>query len=491
MTAVRKPLAKIQKLRDQIGHPIVDADAHVIEAPFALHDFVKKVAGPDVLKRFEARSARKTTGHRFGFWASPSGSMTIDRATVMLPGLLYERLPECGLDFAVIYTSEGLAAMNIRDTELRQVVHRALNLLYADMFMPYADRMTPAALIPMHHPGEAIAELEFVVRELGYKAITIPSEFRGPVPEVAERMPDLADKTERIYSFTINCPYDYDPFWAKCVELGVAVTGHGGSQATGRRNSTVNFVYNRLGSFAVGAEHLCRSLFLGGVTRRFPTLNFAFLEGGVGWACALYNDFCEFWEKRNVKYLREYMDPAKLDLDLMVRLFEQYGNAYLTPERIRENPDNLFSWRSKDDRPIDDFAACGIETEEGVRDLFVPNFYFGCEADDRMNACAFNAKLNHFDVKLKALYSSDIGHWDVPNIRGVVSEAWELVENGLITTDDFRDFVFTNTVELHTQMNPNFFKGTAVEKAVDALMASGRIARPQASAAAGRAAATA
>jgi len=29
-----------------------------------------------------------------------------------------------------------------------------------------------------------------------------------------------------------------------------------------------------------------------------------------------------------------------------------------------------------------------------------------------------------------------------------------------------RDFVFANPVELHTSMNPDFFKGTAVEAAV-------------------------
>jgi len=178
----------------------------------------------------------------------------------------------------------------------------------------------------------------------------------------------------------------------------------------------------------------------------------------------------------------------------MVEMFTKYGNAYLTPDRIKANPDNLFSWRAKDDRPLDDFAACGIESEEGVRDLFVPNFYFGCEADDRMNACAFNSKLNHFDVKLKALYSSDIGHWDVPNIRGVLVEAWELVEDGLMSEEDFRDFTFANTAELHTQMNPNFFKGTAVEEDVDKLIASGRIGlpkKPAKTARAGRAAATA
>jgi predicted TIM-barrel fold metal-dependent hydrolase len=478
MTLVKATPRKVKEIRARIGHPVIDGDAHVIEGPFAFHDFIKQVAGPDVVKRFEARQARRGKGHRFGFWASPSGPMTIDRATVMLPKLYYERLPEVGLDFAVIYTSEGLTAMQEQDAELRQALHRALNMMYADMFGPYADRMTPSALIPMHSPAEAIAELEFAVGELGMKSITISSEWRGPIPEVAEAAPGVAGHTRKVYSFTIDSPYDYDPFWQRCVDLTVAVTGHGGAQATQRRESHTNFVYNRLGSFSVGAEHLARSLFLGGVTRRFPTLNFGMLEGGVGWACALYNDLCEFWEKRNVAYLKKYMNPADIDMELMVAAFEQYGNAYLTPERVRENPDNLFSWTWEDDRDIDDFRLCGIEKEEDVRDLFVPNFYFGCEADDRMNAVAFNTKLNHFDVKLKAIYSSDIGHWDVPNIRYVVPEAWALVEDGLITEDDFRSFVFRNAAEMHTQMNPDFFKGTAVESAVAKLVADGEIAIP-------------
>jgi predicted TIM-barrel fold metal-dependent hydrolase len=486
MTQLVRPASKkVQDIRNRIGHPVIDADAHVIEGPFAFHDFVKKIAGADALKRFEARQNRRGKGgHRFGFWASPSGPMTIDRATVMLPRLYYERLPECGLDFAVVYTSEGLTAMNEQDAELRLILHRALNMMYADMFGPYADRMTPSALIPMHSPKEAIDELEFAVNELGMKSITISSEFRTPDPEIAAKMPDAARRALRIHSFTIDSPHDFDPFWQRCVDLKVAVTGHGGAQATGRRESSTNFVYNRLGSFAVGAEHLARSLFLGGVTRRFPTLNFGLLEGGVGWACALYNDLCEFWEKRNVEYLKKYMNPADIDMALMEQAFAEYGNDYLTPERIRENPGNLFSWMWEDDRDLDDFRFCGIEKEEDVRDLFVPNFYFGCEADDRMNAVGFNEKLNHFGVKLKALYSSDIGHWDVPNIRGVLSEAWSLVEDDLMTEEDFYNFVFRNSAEMHTQMNPDFFKGTTVESAVAKLVADGEIEIPQQPAAA-------
>ncbi len=48
----------------------------------------------------------------------------------------------------------------------------------------------------------------------------------------------------------------------------------------------------------------------------------------------------------------------------------------------------------------------------------------------------------------------------------VVNEAWELVEDGLITEEDFRDFTFANPVGLWAANNPNFFKGTSLEREV-------------------------
>jgi hypothetical protein len=47
----------------------------------------------------------------------------------------------------------------------------------------------------------------------------------------------------------------------------------------------------------------------------------------------------------------------------------------------------------------------------------------------------------------------------------VVPEAYELVEHGLITGDDFRDFMFANAVRFWGQVSPDFFAGTVVEKA--------------------------
>ena len=40
-------------------------------------------------------------------------------------------------------------------------------------------------------------------------------------------------------------------------------------------------------------------------------------------------------------------------------------------------------------------------------------------------------------------------------------EAWELVEHGHLSEEDFRDFMFVNPVRLHADMNPDFFKGAA------------------------------
>ena len=84
-----------------------------------------------------------------------------------------------------------------------------------------------------------------------------------------------------------------------------------------------------------------------------------------------------------------------------------------------------------------------------------------------MTPGAFNTKLNHLGARLKAIFSSDIGHWDVPHANRVLSEAFQLVEDDLLTADDFRDFTFTNAVELWGSMNPDFFKGTVIEQGVE------------------------
>ena len=86
-----------------------------------------------------------------------------------------------------------------------------------------------------------------------------------------------------------------------------------------------------------------------------------------------------------------------------------------------------------------------------------------------MNMTAFMPGLP-FDTKLNAIFSSDIGHFDVIDFRDPVPEAHELVEKGLITTDDFRAFTFENAVRLWGTQNPRFFEGTVVAKEAAAVL---------------------
>ncbi len=74
-------------------------------------------------------------------------------------------------------------------------------------------------------------------------------------------------------------------------------------------------------------------------------------------------------------------------------------------------------------------------------------------------------------ARLNAILGSDIGHWDVPDMTKVLVEAHELVDDGFINAHDFRDFSYANVVRMHTGMNPDFFKGTVVEDAVEKLKA--------------------
>jgi hypothetical protein len=80
---------------------------------------------------------------------------------------------------------------------------------------------------------------------------------------------------------------------------------------------------------------------------------------------------------------------------------------------------------------------------------------------------------NPLSARINAIYGSDIGHFDVPDMSEVTAEAYEPVEHGAMTEDDFRDFVFCNPVKLWTALNPDFFKGTAVEGAVSRYLAGG------------------
>jgi hypothetical protein len=154
----------------------------------------------------------------------------------------------------------------------------------------------------------------------------------------------------------------------------------------------------------------------------------------------------------------------------MHRLIERYGD-----QKLKANADaimnSLDAFRpecsleelSRPEFVTDDFEAAGVNSKDDVRAVFSGNFYFGCEADDRATMWAFDPRMG---VRLRPIFSSDFTHFDVPDFADVIPEAFEMVERGFVTEQDFREFTFTNAARLHTRNNPAFFQGTVVEQAV-------------------------
>jgi predicted TIM-barrel fold metal-dependent hydrolase len=473
-------------IRARLKHPVIDSDGHFTEYGPLLREYISKTGGKQAIADFAAASSKTFTSmewyrlspgerrdkwsKRPPFFALPAAN-TVDLATSLFPDLLYERLDEIGLDFTVLYPGAAISAQTFFDDEVRRMACRALNNYYADLFMDHPDRMTPVAVIPMHTPREAIEELEYAVGQRGMRVVMLPSTIRRPIPAIARKYPELASQAFRLDTYGIDSEYDYDPVWAKCLELKVVPTFHGPGEGWGSRTSISNYVYNHIGHFASANEAVCKSLFLGGVTRRFPQLRFLFLEGGVGWARSLLGDIKSHWEKRNRDAVFNY-DPRRIDREQFSALYHRYGG-----KMIRDTGPDVESAgplsRTEEPDAVDDFARCNIQRKQDISELFVPPFYFGCEADDPITSSAFEARRNPFKARFNVVFGSDIGHFDVPDMRDVLPEAYEMVEEELVTEDDFKDFVFTNAVKLWTAVNPDFFKGTVVEDAVNRVMKAG------------------
>lgn len=128
-------------------------------------------------------------------------------------------------------------------------------------------------------------------------------------------------------------------------------------------------------------------------------------------------------------------------------------------ERIGDLDDALrmLSDPDEDRTQLDEFAAAGIRSPADIRTTFGERCSFGCEADDPMWALAFAPQ--YHGTRLRAMFASDLGHWDVPDTRDVLPEAWELVERGLVTPDDFRAFTYDHALAL---WGPRVFEGTKV-----------------------------
>ena len=177
----------------------------------------------------------------------------------------------------------------------------------------------------------------------------------------------------------------------------------------------------------------------------------------MAWAARMLIDLVEHWHKRGPAGLDAY-DPANLDTELYEQLVAGY-HRQITP--VSGFSHQLRSFLNEPE-VVNDFSAAGITCDADVIERFTSNFFFGCEAEDPLASLAFDRSRLPGGTRLKAFFSSDIGHWDVPEMADVLPEAHEHLEHGWMDAAQFRDFMCDDIIRFYTDTNPEFFAGTAV-----------------------------
>lgn len=471
MSAEFTPGEDVRAIRASLDHPIIDADAHTVEYLPSVRDRLREVAGADVVRRFDRHYWTMDQGprlprsimRRFGIprpaWWTYQARNSLDRATSMLPRLQYERLPEFGIDFAVIYPSYFIQFPMAGDEDFRRGGCRAVNEYLAEAFDGLGDRMIPVATIPTHTPEEALDELTHVTRDLGMRAVVLNGAILRSVGD-----------SDRVWLDTLglDSEHDYSGVWQFCQDNGLAVTFHSSGMGWGSRASVSNFMHNHIGHFAAAGDATAKSLLFAGIPRRYPNLRFAFLEGGVAWAAALFAQFCSNFSKRSGAEIKHY-DPREMDVDLIRSLLERYGDA-----RMRRHADELEHAMIPLSAPVDEipdeFAQSGFGSVAEIREVFERSYFFGCEGDDPLSVLAAESLTESLGVRLNPIYGSDIGHWDVRDMREVLPEAYELVEHGVFSARDFRHLMLEAPAHLFGDNNPDFYSGTCVQDAVESVL---------------------
>ena len=432
-------------IRAELDHSVVDADGHIIEYVPALRDLIGDDAGGELADRFtalatssalRARARRRdraapTACPRTGWWGVPARN-TLDRATAMLPGLLYDRLDELGIDVAVLYPTVGLTVDGARRRRAAPRPSPArCNRYYAEAYAAYSDRLIPVGGHPDVHPDEAHRRARPRRRRARAQGCPVRRARAAPGPGPRGRP---------------RRPMGRRPRPRQRVRLRPGVA------ALRRARRLADLPLHRHRLRQPGVAHQLRGQPHRQLRRRqprpcagrcssaachdpLPRAALRVPRGRRGWALQPARRPGRATGRSATSTRIAHYDPRNLDRALLDELVDRATptgsspSATRPPRRDPRLPLRPGRGPGHPRRVRRRAASARSPTSSAV---FTEQCFFGCEADDPMNALAFDAKINPEGARLRAMFASDIGHWDVPDFRGVLPEAWELVEDGLV-----------------------------------------------------------
>lgn len=169
-------------------------------------------------------------------------------------------LDETGIELTVLYPTVALSHGLIRDVEWSIALARAYNSWIADRYQAVDRRLRFVALLPLHDPVAAAAELERAVVELGAQGGVMAA---AGLPEA------------------LGAP-GFAPLYAKAEELDVPLVVHGAPAAV------LPDLFDRFSHIHVLAHPYLQmmsmtSMFKAGVFDKFTKLRVGFFEAGASW----------------------------------------------------------------------------------------------------------------------------------------------------------------------------------------------------------------
>ena len=144
---------RAQQIHREVGHPIIDADGHVLEVLEATHPHLREALGATLfdewLDRARSRGSRnvrarpRSAGARArrkgrGGAARPSTRATGRRRRCRR--CCTSGMDEIGIDFSVLYPTNTLLTCAEEDAELRRGLCAGFNSFFAEIYGPFADR---------------------------------------------------------------------------------------------------------------------------------------------------------------------------------------------------------------------------------------------------------------------------------------------------------------------------------------------------------------
>ncbi|NQV61596.1 MAG: amidohydrolase [Alphaproteobacteria bacterium] len=217
-----------------------------------------------------------------------------------------------GIDAEVIFPNKGLAMWATPDPELAMASCRVWNDWAWEFYGPHNDTMSPmAALATGDLPG-TLAEIERTAK-MGFRGLTLPCK-----PIFGSH--DVDDPN-------YNLPM-YDPMWALIEEVHLPITFHISTgrdprASKGMGGAVINYVSHSLTPTVEPMANLCAS----GVLERFPKIQFALIECGIGWVPWALEAMDEAYRKHHF-WVRPKLQGLPSDY------FKQHGAAAFQEDPI-------------------------------------------------------------------------------------------------------------------------------------------------------------